>query len=81
MRNGEPELQAIFVTKETDRSASIHFGGDANRIYFRGERRVRTPVQLMAQVSYCNAELGTGYFPDEEEHIAAYLNKQYYRFE
>jgi len=42
---------------------------------------VRTAAQLLTQVSYCNAELGTGYFPDEEEHIAAYLNKQYYRFE
>jgi hypothetical protein len=42
---------------------------------------VRTPAQLLAQVSYCNAELSTGYFPEEEEHIAAYLNKQYYRFE
>jgi hypothetical protein len=56
-------------------------GGDADRVYFRGERRARTPAQFLAQVGYCSAELGAGYFPEEEEHIAAYLNKQYFRFE
>jgi hypothetical protein len=79
--NGNPELGKPLNDKTCVDCHARRFGGDANRIYFRGERRVRTPAQLMAQVSYCNAELGAGYFPDEEEHIAAYLNKQYYRFE
>jgi hypothetical protein len=60
--------------------ATRRIGGEAARIYFRGERRVRAPEQLLAQVSYCSPELGAGAFPDDEEHIAAYLNKQYYRF-
>jgi hypothetical protein len=34
----------------------------------------------MAQVQLCNAELNTGLFPDEEEHVAAYLNARYYGF-
>ena len=59
----------------------VSLAGDADRIYARGERRARSPAQLLAQVSYCNAELRTGYFREEEEHIAAYLNKRYYRFE
>ena len=79
--NGNAELGKPLNDKACVGCHARRFGGDATRIYFRGERRVRTPAQLMAQVSYCNAELGTGYFPDEEEHIAAYLNKQYYRFE
>ena len=54
---------------------------DAERIYRRGEHRVRTPAPLLAQAGYCNAALGTNYFPEEEQHIAAYLNKRYYRFE
>ena len=33
---------------------------------------------LRAQVAYCNTQLGTGYFPDEEEHVAAWLNQRYY---
>jgi hypothetical protein len=79
--NGNPDLGKPLNDKACVDCHARRFGGDANRIYFRGERRVRTPAQLLAQVRYCNAELGTGYFPDEEEHIAAYLNKQYYRFE
>jgi hypothetical protein len=54
--------------------------GDAARIYTRADRKVRTPAQLMAQVQLCNAELNTGLFPDEEEHVAAYLNARYYGF-
>jgi hypothetical protein len=79
--NGNPQLGKPLNDKACVGCHAQRFGGDADRIYFRGERRVRTPAQLLAQVSYCNAELSTGYFPDEEEHIAAYLNKQYYRFE
>ena len=79
--NGNPELGKPLNDKACVGCHARRFRGDADRIYFRGERWVRTPAQLLAQVSYCNAELATGYFPDEEEHIAAYLNKQYYRFE
>lgn len=54
--------------------------GDANRMYLRPDHRVRTPAQLIAQVRYCNTELGTNYFPEEEEHVAAYLNQRFYKF-
>jgi hypothetical protein len=56
------------------------YGGDAARIYFRGERRAHASDPMLAQVSYCSPEIGASYFPEEEEHIAAYLNKQHYRF-
>jgi hypothetical protein len=49
-------------------------------MYLRADRKVRTPEQLMAQVRTCNVQLGTNYFPEEEEHVAAYLNLQYYKF-
>jgi hypothetical protein len=55
-------------------------GGDSARIYFRGEHRAHASDPLLAQVGYCSPEIGASYFPEEEEHIAAYLNKQYYRF-
>ena len=56
------------------------FNGDGDKIYLREERKVRSPAQLMAQVQVCNTELRTSYFPEEEEHVAAYLNLQYYKF-
>jgi hypothetical protein len=54
--------------------------GNVATIYSRVDRRVRSPEQLLAQIRYCNAQLGSNYFPEEEEHVAAYLNAQYYKF-
>jgi mono/diheme cytochrome c family protein len=56
------------------------FGGDPDRIYTRAERKVRSPAQLLARVQVCNVELGKHYFPEDEEHVAAYLNLHYYKF-
>lgn len=54
--------------------------GDADTIYFRTDRKVHTPEQLLQQVRYCSAQIGSNYFPEEDEHVAAYLNLQYYKF-
>jgi len=56
------------------------FPGDPDKMYTRADRRIKTPAQLLAQVQACNTNLGKGYFPDEEEHIAAYLNRSFYKF-
>jgi hypothetical protein len=79
-RNGDAKLGEALAERDCVACHARRFDGDARRIYLRAERKVRTPAQLVAQISYCNAELGTRYFPDEEEHIAAYLNEQYYHF-
>jgi hypothetical protein len=80
LANGSPVFGNSLNGKDCVDCGAIRVGGDAARIYFRGERRVHTPEQLLAQVSYCSPEIGASYFPDEEEHVAAYLNKQNYRF-
>ena len=49
-------------------------------MYRRADRRVKTPGALLAQVQACNTNLGKNYFPEEEEHIAAYLNLEFYKF-
>jgi len=54
--------------------------GDADTIYARADRKVHTPEQLLQQVRYCSAQIGSNYFPEEDEHVAAYLNLQYYKF-
>ena len=55
-------------------------GGDGSAVYSRLERKVKTPQKLQAQISGCNANVGAGWFPEEELHVGAYLNKQYYHF-
>lgn len=54
--------------------------GDAKAIYLRKDRRVTSLEKLKAQVAACNSELNLQLFPDEEEHIVAYLDKTYYKF-
>jgi hypothetical protein len=54
--------------------------GDATAIYLRKDRKVTSMEKLHARVALCNSELGLKLFPDEEEHIAAFLNETYYKF-
>ena len=54
--------------------------GDAKAIYLRKDHKVTSLEKLKAQVALCNSELNLQLFPDEEEHIVAYLDQAYYRF-
>jgi hypothetical protein len=54
--------------------------GDASAIYLRKDRKVTSMEKLKAQVAACNSGLGLQLFPDDEEHIVAYLNQAYYKF-
>lgn len=54
--------------------------GAATAVYLRKDRKVTSMEKLKAQVALCNSELNLQLFPDEEEHIVAFLNQAYYRF-
>ena len=54
--------------------------GDAKAVYLRKDRKVTTLQKLKTQVALCNSELGLTLFPDDEEHIVAFLNEAYYKF-
>jgi mono/diheme cytochrome c family protein len=49
-------------------------------VYTRTSRTVKTPAQLTARISGCNANTGAGWFPEDELNVAAYLNQNYYHF-
>lgn len=53
--------------------------GPVGTIYLRKDRKVTSWEKLKAQVAACNSMLNAGLFPDEEAHIAAYLNETYYK--
>jgi cytochrome c peroxidase len=55
-------------------------GGNEQAFYIRAERKIATPEKLIAQVSACSAQLKLGLFPEDELNIAAYLNREYYKF-
>jgi hypothetical protein len=54
--------------------------GDAKAIYLRKDRLVTSMEKLKSQVAVCNSQLNLQMFPDDEEHVVAYLNDTYYRF-
>ena len=54
--------------------------GDAKAVYLRKDRKVTSLEKLKAQVTACTTQLNLGLFPDDEEHIVAYLNETYYKF-
>ena len=54
--------------------------GPPGSIYTRKDRKVTTWPKLKSQVEACNTMLNVGLFPDDEEHIATYLNEAYYKF-
>jgi hypothetical protein len=53
--------------------------GPTGTIYLRSDRKVTTWARLKSQVAACNTMLKIGLFPEEEEHIAAFLNQTYYK--
>lgn len=55
-------------------------GGDGNRIFTRPERRINDPQALVKLVRFCVSQTGASVFPEDVEHIAAYLNQQFYKF-
>ena len=58
------------------------FGGeDGSAIYTRADRRVNTVAELAQQLTRCTTMLKLDLFPEDEENIAAYLNKHYYKLQ
>jgi cytochrome c2 len=55
-------------------------GADGSSIYTRPDHKVKSADALLKQVRACATQLNVQWFPDEEEHVAAYLNEKYYKF-
>jgi cytochrome c5 len=79
-RAGDTKAGKTMVDRDCVSCHAQRFSGDPDQMYRRSDRRIKTPAQLLAQVQGCNANLAKGYFPEEEEHIAAYLNLEFYKF-
>jgi len=77
---GDAKAGKAIVDRDCVGCHAAKFAGDPDRMYTRPDHRVKTPAKLLAQVQACNTNLAKGYFPEEEEHIAAYLNLQFYKF-
>ena len=77
---GDPKVGKALHDKACISCHASMFGGDGSGIYTRADRKIKTPQQLAARIAACNANTGAGWFPQDEENVAAYLNQQYYKF-
>ncbi|WP_428828235.1 cytochrome c [Azonexus sp. IMCC34842] len=57
------------------------YGGDGSKMYTRDGRMLSNKLELVQRVASCNAMVSSGWFPEEENNVAAWLNQQYYHFE
>ncbi|MGH8727260.1 MAG: c-type cytochrome [Burkholderiales bacterium] len=77
---GDPEAGEKLLNKSCNTCHIKMMGGDGSAIYTRDNRIVKNAQQLLARIATCNANVGTGWFPEDEVDVAAYLNQKYYRF-
>ena len=57
------------------------YGGDGSKMYTRDGRMLSNKLELLQRVAACNAQVSSGWFPEEEGAVAAWLNQHYYHFD
>ena len=77
---GDPKLGQALHDKQCISCHAKQFGGDGSTIYTRAERKVHTASALRQRVAYCNTQTNAGWFPEDEDNVAAWLNQRYYKF-
>ncbi len=69
----------LFDELKCNSCHSNMFGGDGSAIFTRPNSMVHNPAQLLAQIGRCGGNVDKDFSPQEEQNIAAYLNR-YYNF-
>lgn len=77
---GDPKAGKALHDKSCVSCHVSMFGGDGSEIYTRPDRKTKSAEQLAARISGCNANTGAGWFPEDELHVGAWLNQQFYKF-
>jgi hypothetical protein len=70
---GDPAIGKKLVEKSCTRCHD-------SSMYTRPDRKVTSAEKLAGQISACNNAVNAGWFPEEEAHVGAYLNEEFYKF-
>lgn len=76
--NGDAKIGKTLHDKSCIACHASKFGEDGSKMYTRADRKVTSKQQLGSRVKACNNNVGAGWFPEDEAHVAAYLNATYY---
>jgi mono/diheme cytochrome c family protein len=78
--HGDPKAgEKLFNDKNCNVCHIQRFGGTGEEMFTRANHKVTTIQKLNGQVAACNTNLNAGWFPEDEENVAAYLNQKYYK--
>lgn len=77
---GDPKVGKTLHDKQCVACHAKQFGGDGGKIYTRSPRLINDKTALRQRVAMCATQINAGWFPEEEENVAAYLNQQFYKF-
>jgi hypothetical protein len=77
---GKPELGKPLAQSHCVSCHAKAYANQPERMYTRSNRRVDSARALLEQIRRCNANLGLQWFPEDEEHVAAFLNLNWYKF-
>lgn len=70
----------LFEQNKCNSCHASMLGGDGSAMFTRADRKIKSPDSLATQITRCSVNLGLTLFPEDEEHIGAYLNNSYYKF-
>lgn len=77
---GTPKLGKPLHDKQCVACHANKFGGDGSKMYTRADHKIGNQLSLQQRVATCSAQTNAGWFPEDEENVAAWLNQQYYKF-
>jgi cytochrome c peroxidase len=79
--DGQSEAgKKLFDKYQCNRCHNGKMGGDGNAIFTRSDRKVKDPQQLEAQILVCARNVRANFSTQEKLDLAAYLNKNFYKF-
>ncbi len=77
---GDAKLGQAMHDKQCVNCHVRQVGGDGSRVYTRPDRKIASLSALRQRVAFCSNQTNAGWFPEDEEHVTAWLNQQYYKF-
>ncbi len=79
--NGDSQTGKQLFDKYKCSSCHIgKMGGDGSAIFTRPNRKATSPQLIKERMIMCSGSIGTELSDQEQEHLGAYLNQQYYKF-
>ncbi len=78
--SGSPENgKNLFIRYECSSCHQAKMGGDGSAIFTRPDHKVRSATDLIPRIKFCSGNIGAQLTAQEEQDLAAYLNRRYYQ--